>query len=81
MTTVKDRIKLLIDSLTGGSKTKFAAELGWSGQYLNRVINGTSGVGMQPIIAIVKRWPFVSATWLIMGNGDEVEEKTDVRQQ
>lgn len=71
------RLQQFIQYKTGGKKTEFAHLMGWSPQYLNRLIQGDSGIGIKPIIALLKKFPELNARWLLLGEGNMIVIGTD----
>lgn len=62
------RLALFIDYKTGGNQKEFAALLGWSPQYLHKMLKGDS-MGIQPVISLLQTFPELNARWLILGDG------------
>lgn len=67
------RIREIINYKSGGSKTAFAESLGWSAQYLSKLIRGES-IGLQPILTILSAFPDIDARWLLLGQGQMLEK-------
>ena len=65
---MKDRIQAIIDYKTGGRIGAFGALLGWSPQYLSKLLRGDS-IGLTPVRAILEACPEINARWLILGDG------------
>lgn len=57
-----------MDYKTGGNQKEFAALLGWSPQYLHKMLKGDS-MGIQPVTTLLQRFPELNARWLILGEG------------
>ncbi len=53
---------------TGGNQKDFAALLGWSPQYLHKMLKGDS-MGIQPVVSLLQKFPELNARWLILGEG------------
>lgn len=70
---MKDRIQAIIDCKTGGRIGAFGALLGWSPQYTSKVLRGDS-VGLTPVRAILEAFPDINARWLILGEGEMLED-------
>lgn len=64
-----NRLRLLIQLKTGGNQAEFAALMGWTPQYLFRLLNGSSGFGIRPVIALLEKFPDLDARWLLLGEG------------
>ena len=47
--------------------------LGWSPQYLHNMLNGDS-FGIQPVTALLKKFPELNARWLILGEGVMIQQ-------
>lgn len=66
------RIAQLVEYKTGGKQTAFAELMGWSKQYLSKLLNGES-IGINTISTIVSVMPEVNARWLLTGVGNMVD--------
>lgn len=62
------RLALFIDYKTGGSHKEFADLMGWSPQYLHKMLKGDS-MGIQPVVSLLRKFPELDARWLILGEG------------
>lgn len=71
------RLRQIIDYKTGGSQKTFAEMMGWSPQYLFRLLKGEGGIGIRPIIAILEKFPDINARWLLLGEGAMVSTGID----
>ncbi|MGM9759298.1 MAG: hypothetical protein ACI30I_04175 [Parabacteroides sp.] len=65
---MRERILQIIDYKTNGRQAEFARLMGWSKQYIGRLVT-VGGIGINPIIAILKKIPEIDARWLILGEG------------
>ncbi|MDR0658814.1 MAG: hypothetical protein LBG18_07790 [Mediterranea sp.] len=65
------RLFEIIKYKTGGKQTDFAMLLGWTPQYLTKLLKGKN-FGIQPILAIVMRFPEINARWLLTGGGEMI---------
>lgn len=76
-----DRLSQLIAYKTGGRQADFAALLGWTPQYLAKLLKGES-FGLNPVLALLTAMPEVDARWLLFGEGEMLtpEGVADVRQ-
>lgn len=52
-----------------GVQASFARLMGWTPQYLSRLLKGTN-FGLKPIIAIIKKFPEINARWFMTGEGE-----------
>lgn len=79
---MNSRLKDIIQYKTGGKQTAFAALLGWSPQYLAKLLRGEN-FGLQPALAILVAFPDVDARWFLLGEGTMLqdEKKDDLRRQ
>lgn len=62
---------------TPGSQSDFAALMGWSPQYLFRLLKGESGIGIRPVVALLEKFPDINARWLLLGEGAMVTSGVD----
>lgn len=63
------RLFEIIKYKTGGRQTEFAALMGWSPQYLTKLLRG-DGFGIQPVLAVLSNLPEINARWLLLGEGE-----------
>lgn len=68
-----NRLNEIISYATGGKKSEFAHMMGWTPQYLHRIMSGETGLGIQPVKAILQRFPELDARWLILGEGSMLQ--------
>lgn len=66
------RLAQFIEYKTGGNQKEFADLLGWSPQYLHKLLKGDS-MGIQPVISLLQTFPDMNARWLILGEGSMVD--------
>lgn len=66
------RLLEIIRYKTGGNKTNFADIMGWSPQYLTKLLKGDN-FGLQPILSLLSSFPEISARWLLFGDGYMLE--------
>lgn len=66
------RLLEIIKYKTGGRQTDFAALLGWSPQYLAKLIKGTD-FGIRPVLTVLSALPEINARWLLLGEGEMIE--------
>lgn len=62
------RLSQFIDYATGGNKAGFARSLGWTPQYLSCLLKDCR-IGMNPILALLTKYPELNARWLLLGEG------------
>lgn len=76
-----DRLSQLIAYKTGGRQVDFASMMGWSQQYLAKLLKGES-FGLSPVMALLTAMPEVDARWLLFGEGEMLTPAgvADVRQ-
>ena len=72
---------MIIDYKTGGKQTAFAKQLGWTPQYLAKLLRGEN-FGIQPVITLLSSFPEIDARWLLLGEGKMLanEAYTGIRQ-
>lgn len=63
------RLLDIIKYKTGGKQTEFAVLMGWSPQYLTKLLKG-SNFGLQPVLAIIGNMPEINARWFLLGEGE-----------
>lgn len=69
---MNNRLLEIIKYKTGGHQTKFAHLMGWSPQYLAKLLNGVN-FGMQPTLSILEAMPEINARWFLFGSGEMLE--------
>ena len=62
------RLSLFIEYKTGGNQKDFANLMGWSPQYLYKMLKGDS-MGIQPVVSLLRKFQELDARWLILGEG------------
>lgn len=70
------RLGKLVAYLSGGKKTEFADRMGWSPQYLNRLLSDSGSMGLRPVITLLERIPGLNARWLLLGEGQMMADAT-----
>ena len=65
---MQNRLLELIQYKTNGIQADFAELMGWSPQYLNKLIREGS-MGIKPITALLEKFPELNARWLLLGEG------------
>lgn len=66
------RLLQIIRYKTGGKQTEFAALLGWTPQYLAKLLRGEN-FGITPVVTLVEALPEINARWLLTGQGEMIE--------
>lgn len=69
---MNDRLEEIIRYKTGGKKIPFAELMGWSPQYLSKMLRGEN-FGVQPIMTVLERLPEINARWFLFGTGEMLE--------
>lgn len=74
------RLVEIIKYRTGGKQTQFAAFMGWSPQYLSKLVKGVD-FGLAPVLAILQKLPEINARWFLFGEGEMLRggKLTEVR--
>ena len=67
------RLLEIIKYKTGGRQREFADLLGWTPQYLAKLLKGEN-FGITPVMTIVSKLPDINARWFLTGEGDMIEE-------
>ena len=70
---MNERLSQFISYKTGGNQKDFATLLGWSPQYLHKMLKGDS-MGIQPVISLLQAFPELNARWLIVGEGEMIDK-------
>ena len=65
---MKNRLLDVIKYKTGGRQNKFAELLGWSPQYLGKLLRGEN-FGLSPVLTLLEKLPEINARWLLLGEG------------
>lgn len=69
---MNERLLEIIRYKTGGRQNAFAELMGWSPQYLTKLVKGDN-FGLQPVLAILSAFPEINARWLLFGQGSMLE--------
>ena len=69
---MNNRLQAIISYKTGGRQSDFAALLGWSPQYLAKLLRGEN-FGLQPVLTLLEVLPEINARWLLLGQGEMLE--------
>lgn len=65
------RLLKIIKYKTSGKQNEFADLMGWSPQYLTKLLKGTN-FGISPVVSILKRFPDIDARWFLLGEGSMI---------
>lgn len=70
----------IIKYKTGGKQTDFAQLMGWTPQYLAKLLKGEN-FGLQPVLTVLSNIPEVNARWFLLGEGSMIDDfkYTDLR--
>lgn len=71
---MNNRLAEIIKYKTGGKQTQFANLMGWSPQYLSKLVRGKD-FGIAPVIALLQRLPELNARWLLLGEGNMLQDE------
>lgn len=71
------RLAQFIDYKTGGNQKEFALLMGWSPQYLHKMLKGDS-MGIQPVVSLLQKFPELDARWLILGDGAMIDVRSRI---
>lgn len=66
---MNNRLLELIKYKTGGKQAEFARLMGWTPQYLSKLVGG-GNFGLQPVLTILEAFPEVDARWFLFGKGE-----------
>lgn len=69
---MNSRLLEIIRYKTGGRQTPFAELLGWSPQYLTKLLKGDN-FGLSPVLTILSAFPEINARWFLFGEGSMLE--------
>lgn len=73
---MNERLKHLIELKTSGNQKEFAELMGWSPQYITKLLKGEGEFGLKPVLTILSAFPEIDARWLLFGPSS-TEAKTD----
>lgn len=65
---MNNRLLDIIKYKTGGRQRVFAEILGWTPQYLTKLLRGEN-FGLQPVLRLLETLPEINARWLLLGEG------------
>lgn len=66
---MNNRLNAIIEYATHGNRTRFADKFGWKPSYIGKLLAG-NGIGIQPVLAILKAYPEIDARWFLFGEGN-----------
>ena len=69
---MNNRLLEIIRYKTGGKKKEFAEVLGWTPQYLAKLLKGEN-LGLTPVKSIVEKLPEINARWFLTGEGEMID--------
>lgn len=69
---MNNRLQEIIKYKTGGRQTDFAAAMGWSPQYVTKLLRGEN-FGIKPVTTLLEKLPEINARWLLLGQGEMLE--------
>lgn len=77
---MNNRLVEIIKYKTGGKQTDFATLLGWTPQYLAKLLKGEN-FGLTPVMTIIEKLPEINARWFLTGEGEMIDfpKYTDIR--
>lgn len=70
---MNNRLLDVIKYKTGGRQKPFAEFLGWTPQYLAKLLRGEN-FGLQPVLTLLEKLPEVNARWLLLGVGSMLND-------
>ena len=70
---MNNRLLDVIKYKTGGRQNKFAELLGWTPQYLAKLLRGDN-FGLQPVLTLLEKLPEINARWLLLGDGSMLND-------
>ncbi len=73
---MNSRLLEFIQYKTGGKQADFAEQMGWSPQYLHKLLK-EGGIGIRPIISLLEKFPELNARWLLLGEGAMITTGAD----
>lgn len=69
---MNNRLQEIIKYKTGGRQIDFAAFMGWTPQYVTKLLRGEN-FGIKPVMAILEKCPEINARWFMLGQGEMLE--------
>lgn len=65
---MNNRLLDIIKYKTAGRQKPFAEFMGWTPQYLTKLLRGDN-FGLQPVLTLLEKLPEINARWLLLGEG------------
>ena len=62
------RLREIIQYKTNGKRKAFAELVGWTPQYLGKLLHGDD-FGLKPVLAVLRALPEINARWMLTGDG------------
>lgn len=69
---MNERLIEIINYKTGGKQTVFGELMGWTPQYIAKLVRGEN-FGLTPVLAILAQFPEINARWFLFGEGQMLE--------
>lgn len=69
---MNERLLEIIEYKAGGKQTAFAEMMGWSPQYIAKLVRGEN-FGLSPVLAVLSAFPEINARWFLLGQGEMLE--------
>lgn len=70
---MNNRLLDIIKYKTGGRQKAFAELLGWTPQYLAKLLRGDN-FGLQPVLTLLGKLPEINARWFLLGDGSMLND-------
>lgn len=70
---MNERLMEIIRLKACGRLKNFADLMGWSPQYVQKLVRGIS-FGLQPVLAILDKFPDINARWFLFGKGSMLND-------
>lgn len=70
---MNNRLLDIIRYKTGGRQKLFADFVGWTPQYLAKLLRGDN-FGLQPVLTLLERMPEINARWFLLGQGEMLND-------
>ena len=72
---MNNRLLDIIKYKTGGRQKTFAEFVGWTPQYLAKLLRGDN-FGLQPVLTLMEKLPEINARWFLLGEGTMMNDST-----
>ena len=69
---MNERLLEIIEYKAGGKQIAFAEMMGWSPQYIAKLVRGEN-LGLSPVLAVLSAFPEINARWFLFGQGQMLE--------